>query len=139
MNAVLALGSDPMLAAAAGAAPDLSGLGPFAILQFFGGLTIVAISLLAWFRGMKDKTALPPVLPIPTQEPLQMFFDGPLVTAIELLRGIDRTLKLIEEGQHEAAANLERINRETSFYRETAAKNAETLSAILRKMDDRKL
>lgn len=73
---------------------DLPGLGPYPILQLFGGIAVLAIGLFMWMRGEREgqrKKA------DPTDSEVHMHFDGPMVEALKCLREIADAAKQIPE------------------------------------------
>jgi hypothetical protein len=86
---------------------SLDKLGQWPILQFFGGIMILAGVAYMIFRGERDK-AQPPH----ERSEVRLFFDGPLLKALELLEGIYRVLREIRAENKEAARDAEAQHKE---------------------------
>lgn len=71
----------------------LDKLNQFPILQFFGGLIVLAGVAYAIFKGQRDSGKAAP----PEPPELRWYFDGPLVQALHELKGIYRVLNEIRD------------------------------------------
>jgi hypothetical protein len=90
----------------------LDGLGPYPILQFFGGLVVLATGLLTYFiAGRRRIEAL--AVPAPPV-PIEMHFDGPLIEANALLR----RLVVLLEGVTVTNTQLAHLREELSDRRQ---------------------
>lgn len=89
------------------AAPAITdALGPYPILQLFGGilaLVFVAATLFLWKRG--EKQPLPPPAPFEAQ---QIYLQGPMQVALNSLADIVKALDRIERNQDATADKLMR-------------------------------
>lgn len=93
-------------------------LGQFPILQFFGGLLVLAVGAYAIVRGFNDKRKADQTNP-PEQ---RWFFDGPLNVALQYLREISK-------GTDQVARELRTLN-------ETAKENQRILDDIKHNLEN---
>lgn len=125
-----------------GATPVLDSLGPYPILQLAGSVVLAAVGIVGYIYSRRAQVA-PPAAPIPDTLAAQYQLREPLAQGIVTLRAIHechmenaRTLKRMEEGQRQAAIELEKSNRKAEERREGINANGKTLEEISRKLED---
>lgn len=97
----------------------LDKLGPYPLLQLAGAIVVLAALALAVYRGTRDRRG-PDSPQIPNEQ--RWFFDGPLATAVTLLRDIRN--------------HLGRLVDITETMPEEQRKQTELLKQIHDKIDD---
>jgi hypothetical protein len=94
--------------------PTSEALGPFVIIQAAVAVAIGLGIAASWFRGEKSKGRS-------TSDGVQVYMDGPLVKAIEILQGMYRVLgEMREENKDTVAEFRQRHEAELNLLREIA-------------------
>jgi hypothetical protein len=93
----------------------LSALNPFPIVQMAVGAVILVAGIWLMLRAERDRrqgsTQAGASLSAPLPDGVGLFFNGPLVVALECCREMSATLKRIEEQVREMRASAERRER----------------------------
>ena len=99
----------------------INALHSFPILQFAVAALVAVVGVLGWMRGERDRKRereQPDLLGLPA---VQMFFDGPLIKALDLLQGIYRLLvELRADLARFANERNEKMDEQTQLLREIA-------------------
>lgn len=89
----------------------LSALNPFPIVQMAVGAVILVAGIWLMLRAERDRRQGGATVSAPLPDGVGLFFNGPLVVALECCREMSATLKRIEEQVREMRASAERRER----------------------------
>lgn len=90
----------------------LAALNPFPIVQMAVGAVILVAGIWLMLRAERDKRHVPqPTVSAPLPDGVGLFFNGPLVVALECCREMVTTLRRIEEQVREIRVSSERQER----------------------------
>lgn len=141
--ALTALCSARSIAAPAPVIPE--GLGPYPVLQFFGGLMILGVGLVVYLRGDRERKTLESK----PETGVKMFLDGPLVefnkqnerqaTAVEKLCGLlERSLTApVREEMMERMADLVRELRDVKGRHDNLDERLRDVEKLCERLDER--
>ena len=89
----------------------LSALNPFPVVQMAVGAVILVAGIWLMLRAERDRRGAGATVSAPLPDGVGLFFNGPLVVALECCREMSATLKRIEEQVREIRASAERQER----------------------------
>lgn len=116
-------------AMAATATPvNLEALGSFPLLQLLGGFVILAIGVMAFVRGQR-------ATPVSTDIGTKMFFDGPVIHALNKLSGIKDGVERVEESEKAIAEQMTRQTVLIEAYARSVDRNSERMLELTRQVE----
>jgi hypothetical protein len=127
---------EPLLIAAQAVPLDLTALGQFPILQFFGGLLILAGGGFAIAKGLQTKSQTP--VPPLTDHPVQFHLQGPVQVALNTLRDMSHTLLRMEANQDSTAEKLVKQSATQDAHVRAVERNNDLLADLIRVLERRR-
>jgi hypothetical protein len=115
--------------------PDLTSFNSLPILQVFAGALVLLGSIWMMVQAQRDKAKVPS--PAPMDQGVQMFFNGPLIQALQSLRDVNTSLRDVVHGQNNMLQVLSMMVEGDRKVRDELAKQTQIQAEVTRDQTER--